>query len=354
MSNVISAYQYYLGRYPEDVGAVDYHSGRSGGDLAELRKSLTTAPEYSESLFKVPQPKPGTFFFPRANAPKVCVLGNCQGPNIALALAAISKAPISVCGLEIMDFQASAEWMIELIKDADYVVACKTYDPKFEPISPEVIRDTYRKQVFEYSPVHFTGLHPDILILGAFRDRILSPVGDYNSRIVLSAFVSGLSQAECLDAFCAEIYDRADYFTEFQRSNETMAKREEALDDDGLRFREWFVEQIKDVPLLYSVNHPNSRVFYEIAHRILDKIGLSYRPIMPEMVTNTLSSQVIWPVEREFSEAHDLAYESTPLYWRGNVPLDREEFVWRSYLAYDALGSDRLAEVMGPRVIRFD
>ncbi|WHO39986.1 WcbI family polysaccharide biosynthesis putative acetyltransferase [Sphingobium sp. AP49] len=353
MSNVISAFQYYFGRYPENEDVIASHEGMSGGNFDAMRENFSLSEEYRQNYFTVTKPRNGTFFRPMQDGVKICVLGNCQGPNIAMAIASLAQAPVSVCGLEIMDFSETSGEMASIIKDADYVVACKTYNENYKSVSPDYIRSEYGKKTFEYSPVHFTGLQPDILVLGHYGQRIRGPLGDYNSRVVLSAFCRGMTVSECVGAFNEDTYQRAAYFAEFGWSRDTMLQREAALDEDGLRIADWFLDNIRRTPLLYSVNHPNSRVFAHFAQLILSKIGVPARRMPVDMIPNTLASQVIWPVAPELARANGVGYDTDLAYWCNNVMLNLDEMVWRSYKTYETLGRDFLIEAMGERAINF-
>lgn len=354
MSYVSWAYQYYLGRYPESISAKDWHEYNSGGDFAAMRDALTDSDEYRISgLFSTPKPRIGTFFHPQENSPKICVLGNCQGPEIAKAIAAMATVPISVCGLEIMDIAHTRNEMIDLIRSADHIVSCKVYSEEYSDISCEIIREKYKKDVIEFSPIHFTGVHPDMIVLGAYGKRVQSPIGDYNSRIILSAFISGMSQLETADLFREETYERSGYFNEFGWSETTMIEREEKLGENGVRIAEWFLREVKQTPLLYTVNHPAPTVFGKFAEKILDHVGISRRNAAVNLAGDKLSTDVIWPVEPEVAARHGIAYDTAPLYWKGGVALTREEFVWRSFKSYATIGNEFLIDAIGPRRLNF-
>jgi hypothetical protein len=350
-SDVTAAFQYYLGRYPEDDDAHDWHHRKSGGQLDRLRDILGDTDEFRRNVETTVRSSPGTYFAPRPNAPKICVLGNCQGPNIAIAIAALAAQPVSVCGLEIMDVGNRRAEFERLISDADYVVACQVFNDIYKPVSASHIRTHIGKRVLEYSPVHFTGLHPDMLVLGSYGQRILSPLGDYNSRITLSAYLNGLNESQAADQFTQAVYERAHYFHEFEWSTNTILQREGALDEDGIRIADWLLPTIREKPLLYTMNHPNSRVFERFAVQILDRIGIEHRPLPIELIPNTLSTAAIWPVDPIIAEANGTCYNTSHTYWANNVALPLDEFIWRSFRAYDQIESETLSDAMGKRVI---
>ncbi|MGE6693718.1 WcbI family polysaccharide biosynthesis putative acetyltransferase [Sphingobium limneticum] len=353
MTDTLSAFQYYLGRYPESHDVSDWLEKTSEGSFLRMREALGQSDEFRSRDNTVAKPRQGTFFAPRPDAQKICVLGNCQGPNIAMALAALSKEPLSVSGLEIMDLPNCRPEMLKLVQDADTVVACAVFNPAYTDVAPETIRTAYGKRVLEYSPIHFTGFHPDILILGHFGERIRCPMGDYNSRIVLSAYLAGLSPEEASRQFNRDVYERAGYFNEFHWSSDTMMTREDRLGPDGIRIGEWLLSTIKTTPLLYTVNHPNSHVFVEFAARILDKLGISRIATAAELVGNSLMGSARWPIDPIIAEAHGTWYSTPPVYWADNVPMPVEEFAWRSYLAYDCHDRQLLVDGMGERAIAF-
>jgi hypothetical protein len=349
--DLISLYQRYFGRYPEDSSVMDFHSTRSGGDYQSLRRGLLLSNEYKKHVFDAVPSRGGTFFSIIPDAPKICVLGNCQAPNIARAVAAIAQEPVSVCGLEIMDVFQSAPEMVQLVKGADFVIPCQTYSKEYDVLSVDTIKNEYKKVTYEYSPIHFTGLHPDILTLGSFGKRIQSPLGDYNSRIILSSYINSLTEAKCVESFRTDTYERAGYFYEFGWSTDTLLRREEALGDGGIRIAAWFVDEIKRAPLLYTVNHPTSRVFVKYAQLVLDAVGLKYRSVPAELVNNSLANDVFWPIDSAFSEKNGVKYSTEAVFWRNNVSFSLDEFVWRSYRAYQQIGAEALRVAMDERVI---
>lgn len=353
MSYTLWNYQYYLGRYPESQYAFEAHEVATKGNFELLRDKFIHSEEYQKSQFDIPRPLQGTFFLPRSEGTKICVLGNCQGPNIAMTIAAIAKDPISVCGLEIMDIRQNREKILSLIKQSDIVVCCKTYSPEYADVSPETIRESYRKETLEYSPVHFTGIHPDILTLGSYGQRVRSPLGDYNSRIVLSSYVSSLSSEACLNSFNQKTYESAEYFNEFKWSSEVMKEREANLGPNGIKIADWFLTEIREKPLLYSVNHPNSRVFIEYAKSIMDMVGIKYDTSYQDMIYNTLIPEIRWPVDPIISNFHNINYHTNNLYWKNNIALPIDEFIFRSYKAYDHYGRDFLSNIMTGKIIKF-
>jgi len=351
-SDVIAAFQYYLGRYPEDQAAFDWHQEKTGGKLDRLREIFGNSDEFRQGISNPTRSSIGTFFAPRTNAPKICVLGNCQGPNIAMAISAISKQAVSVCGLEIMDVSNRLNEFERIIADSDYVVACQVFNEKYRPLSPDAIRKKFGKPVLEYSPVHFTGLHPDMLVLGNYGQRIRSPLGDYNSRIVLSAFVNGLSQAQTVEQFNRSVYARAHYFEEFEWSTKVMTEREgKFAGENGITIADWFLPEVLRAPLLFTINHPNSRVFERFARLILDRVGVERHDVPSELIPNALASGAIWPVDPIIAEANGASYSTKLTYWANNVPLPLDEFIWRSFQAYEQLGTEVLGEAMGAAVI---
>lgn len=121
----------------------------STGDVVDIALAPENAFDLRSSIYNgslagpfrntLARPFPSTFISWSPQAPKVCVLGNCQGPNIAKALNAVSRAPLSTCGLEIMAFSSNKASFFKAIDSADYIVACKTYSPEFEEINIEAL-----------------------------------------------------------------------------------------------------------------------------------------------------------------------------------------------------------------------
>ena len=350
MSEIHWAFQYYFGRYP-DPAAQDFfrHNGIASADT--IRDTLSQSAENAGNLHGSRRFQGGTFFQWNVGAQKVCVLGNCQAPGIARAIAHFAQQPLSVAGLEIMSISNYRAEILAVTESADVILACKTYSPEYSALSAATLRERYKKRVIEYSPLHFCGLHPDISILGTFQRRLLCPLGAYNSAIILSSYLHGLTELECLRVFNEATYRAAGFYTEFTRSENEFYRREELLQGESVRIASWFFDELKRTPLLLNVNHPTSSVFAQYAARFLDLMDLEVADQAPDTLPNLLTTDAIWPVLPEIAQEHHLTYKSAPIFWQNMVALSLEEFVRGSYKSYEKCDAAELRYAAGDRLI---
>jgi hypothetical protein len=335
------ARSYYLGtEFAAGINANGDHL--APGSSAELRSAIYNSGEASQFRHTLARSYPSSYISWAPNAPKICVLGNCQGPNIAKALTAVSRAPLSTCGLEIMAFNSNKDAFFKAIDSADYVVACKTYSADFEEISIDALRLRRPNCVLEYSPIYFEGLHPDIIYLGSRGNRVYSPIGDYNSRITLAGYLAGHGVKDTIDFFNEQTYADSSFFDVFAKSEQEFRRRESVLGPDSVLFSDLFFSKIRDVPLLYSVNHPTSELLIDIAKIILDRLGFRSVNVSPSLFSNTLSDNVIWPIPEEFTVHHGLRYRTNAAFSLNQSAINLEEFIWRSHQIYGAVSRDLL------------
>jgi hypothetical protein len=332
------AWRYYLGRAPTAAEAGTALAA-AGGDADALRLHAFAHPAAAARAGDPRMPPNGKFHVWRGGAPKVLVLGNCQGPNIARALHSLSQRALSVAGLDVTTFTREREEFLLAAAEADVILAPSTTSAEFAELSVAALRASVRAEVVGYVPVHFAGLFPDITYLGARGQRVLSPIGDYHSRIVFRAFMQGRSQAECLQAFNAETFAEQRYFEAFDIARREWERRESRLAPDDISLRSWFFERLRDRPMLYSSNHPTEAVFTEFTKRFCTRIGLRYSRQSNYICPNTLSFGAIWPILPELAQHHGLRYGTPHVYSNNTYMMGAEEFVWRSYQLY--AGYDR-------------
>ncbi|HWX48968.1 MAG TPA: WcbI family polysaccharide biosynthesis putative acetyltransferase [Roseomonas sp.] len=327
------AWQHHLGRRPgaeETAAALE----AAGGDAAALHEAAFSHPEAVARATLPPMQPAWKFHLWRPGAARLLVLGNCQAPNLARAVGWLSQREVSIAGLDITAFRRNREEFLRAAEGADVILAPATSAAEFAEISVEALRGAGRAEVVPYVPVHFAGLFPDITYLGARGERVLSPIGDYNSRIVVRSFLRGLDPAACLAAFNVETYAEQGHFAAFAAAEREWERRESRLGADGLSLRAWFFAEIRERPLLYSTNHPTGDFFAEFARQFGRRIGLPCATGSSHGCPNTLAYGATWPIPAELAAHHGLRY-STPLVWSNNAYLlGAEEFVWRSYRIY--------------------
>jgi hypothetical protein len=123
--------------------------------------------------------------------------------------------------------------------------------------------------VFVWPSLYWEGYNPELFYL---RDQKRLPVTvpfDYHHKLILRAFLSGLSEAEAVDY----IANPASFSCEFsyaQASLEELRRREESLDLKVVAFIE---QTFRTKRLFFTFNHPSVTILHHIAAQILQAVG---------------------------------------------------------------------------------
>lgn len=270
------------------------------------------------------------------------VIANCHCLPLAEALAFIGS------DIEKADFidvnfltQPNMVEKIDLIhEDPSWRVVSFPLSAKFERLETPRLKKALGDRLTTFTNTYFDGLHPDITYVGGMGQRVLSPMNDYHSKIVLASYAAGLSAENCLRQFNGAIYEKLGYYQEYDRSAQELLDRDEACD---VKFAPHFLEMIKEMPALYTINHPTGAVFLALAEQLAASLGIHFASFSASFFQNHLSTSNIWPVYDEIAEHHGLKYR-TPQYYTvgrgiGSRLLSREEFVIKSYECYAAFAN---------------
>lgn len=273
------------------------------------------------------------------------IVGNCNAPVLANCLRAGSNAWVrwvaDVTGRGSPAFDAA----LAAMEDG---LAGDVISVPFGADHPDLFTSRLRAlspgRFHLMTNIHFTGLHPDITYFGAFGQRVHSPAGEYNSRIVLLCFLQGMSERDCLARFNARTYETLGYFRAWEESAEELRRRDQAMD---ITFSDAFLEITRQELTLYSMNHPTSVAIASQAERIAEALGLGGR-FAPDAFHNPLAEQVRWPIYPEIREAHRLRYETGFRFGPPLHDLGLEEFVHASYRLYEAHGREAMRQSARP------
>lgn len=202
-------------------------------------------------------------------------------------------------------------------------------------------------RVVTFTNIHFVGLHPDITYLGSMGGRVQSFFGDYHSKLALFGYATRRTLAECLRLFDPLVYEAVGYLSAFTVSAAELRAREAACD---VQFAETFLAMARQVPSLFTINHPTAPVFCELAATMASHAGLEFRRMGAPYAINQLANSYVWPVYDPIAEANGLAYRTPPFFiapaGRASRSWTIEEFVAGCYDAYDGVEFRHLAAVV--------
>lgn len=271
---------------------------------------------------------------------KLMVVANCHCLPLADAfdLTGVSLEKTDFIDVNFLGEAHMREKVDALYAEPDWRAVSLNLSANFERIETGRLKDVLGARLTTFTNIHFDGLHPDITYVGGMGERVASAIGDYHSKIVLGAYVCGLNWQDCLALFNGNTYEKLGYYQAYADSARTLIHRDESCD---VKFARAFLDMARDIPVLYTVNHPTGPVFLALAERLAAALGVDYVAYPPGFFQNHLATANIWPVYDEIAERHSLKYR-TPQHYvlaKGNGPraLGREDFVRRSYEAYDRI-----------------
>ncbi len=265
------------------------------------------------------------------------VLANCHSLPLAEALALVGRdiaasSYIDVNFLHQPEMMAKAE---AALQDEARMILSINLSDRFGELATERLKERCGARLRSFTNLHFAGLHPDITYLGPMNRRVKGSLGDYHSKIVLFCFASGRNERDCLGLFNGAFYQKAGYFGMFETAAQSLRQRDEACD---IGFAAAFLDMVREVPCLYSINHPTGDVLLALAKVLAAACGSAIAPFGASYFQNHLAANCIWPIYDELAEHHGLRYRTPPYFvaarGAGRRALALAEFVASSYAAY--------------------
>jgi hypothetical protein len=190
----------------------------------------------------------------------------------------------------------------------------------------------------------FEGLHPDIKYVGTTGYRAKSPMGDYNSRIVLRSFLLGLSVADARILLTSdEEYRKLGYYEKFETSLTELARRDFRC---VVGCSDIVQELVREIPIFYTVNHPMNILVQKLIVKVFNYLNLDFEHIPAVFLQDTLGGGPVWPVVDCVAREHKLKYGSAN-YMKtnegGQVVISFDEFVEKSYYIYSRVAERLLS-----------
>jgi hypothetical protein len=190
-------------------------------------------------------------------------------------------------------------------------------------------------QLISFTNIFFTGLHPDMTYIGSLGKRILSPLGDYHSKICLLSYLKGYSVEKSASLFNTNTYEKLNFFNIWEESAKELISRDTQLD---IKFALEFLSTAKQEAALFTFNHPLATVFNKLLKNISKYLGVRYADYPASYFYNYLANNAWWPIYQEIGDCHKIPY-STPMLFKSPDHLAREmldlaNFISKSYKSY--------------------
>jgi hypothetical protein len=255
---------------------------------------------------------------------KIVVSSNCQTGGLVSALTAMlpddSFTPVACAGE-----QSSPEALRGAVSDCDVWVTA------LDATAARDVLDGRDPVVVHIPMIFFRAFHPDIIWVGTPDGGwVQSPAGRMHSAIVVWGWQHGLRPDEIIECFRPEVFDGLGYTTEWDTERERLRGRTQQT---SVAFDDFFLAIRRDLPFMYTVNHPRLRVLVELARPVARLLGaveanvaFPWEDVLPDAL---YESGPIWPVYPAIAEALGVR---GGLVWRGwfSGLLRLEDFVAQS------------------------
>lgn len=262
---------------------------------------------------------------------KVALLGNCQVHGLRRGLACHPD-------LEVTAFEV---WRLPPDDFASFdplawdIVLSQPLSAYYKSMSQENLRASRTPCAFVHN-LYFDGLCPDSTYVGPPGKRVVGPMGDYHSSIVLNAFKAGTDATETSRRL---LEDGAglDPLGAWQASFAELRRRETEVDVPFATELERIASQRRT---FWTFNHPEVSLLIDYARQIVSQVF--HKVLEPaDQLQDDLRINGVWPIYPWVRSAHGLAFGGeTQFESRGRL-MTALEFVEASYRVYDQ-ARDRL------------
>jgi hypothetical protein len=166
----------------------------------------------------------------------------------------------------------------------------------------ELLTEFARPENIYIPTISFAAFHPDIqygFVGGAVVKSGLDR--DWNSRIILWAYLNGLSQGATENLFREDVFQALGYFDEWDKSSETLKK---SFDSCGFDYGRWIRSVQRTGVFMYGINHPMQIGLSQLAVQIAEKIFPNSHVAIEDLHTFTTDylSRIVWPVYPEIGD----------------------------------------------------
>lgn len=332
------AYRLIMGREPESEAALA-RTAHACESLDDVRTAFLASDEFQEKT-GLRVPVAGRFRSDVDGAPRLCIIGNCQSPEIARHLACITGLPVT--GRDVTHYhQASRPSWLADCDEADLIVTIPLSE-RFDGVQVPQLQARYPGRVRVMNAPFFEGLFPDLVFLGGIGRRLVGPM-DGHSKLTLRSYLRGETVESCTRTFNATSFERYGYFTAWQASKQELIRRDADVD---IPLGDIFFEHVRTVPLLLTVNHPTTALYRMICEEICRTLDLPYAEVPLASMATAQAYWPVWPIFDALAEHHRLSYRTPQLFVREHEGWSLPRFVARSFEFYDRIGREPLVAAL--------
>lgn len=328
------AYRLIMGREPESEAALA-RTARACESIDDVRAAFLASDEFREKT-GVRVPVAGRFRSEVEGAPRLCVIGNCQGPEIARHLACVTGLPVTGRDVTYFSQASSAAWFADC--DEAALIVTIPLSERFDGLRVPQLQARYPGRVRVMNAPFFEGLFPDIVFLGEIGRRMPGPM-DGHSKLAIRAYLRGDTVESCVRSFTQAGFERHGYYAIWQASKQELIRRDAEVD---VPLGDVFFEHVRTIPLLLTVNHPTTALYRMICAEICRILELPHRDVPLASMATAQAYWPVWPIFDPLADHHRLAYRTPQLFLREHEAWSLPHFVARSFELYDRLGRQPL------------
>jgi hypothetical protein len=194
------------------------------------------------------------------------------------------------------------------------------------------------------------GYHPDAIYAFHHGSLMVGRQSVWTSRIILGAFLSGLTVDACEQLFSEEFFERLGYFDLHEPSVRSQVERFAQVGLDG----RWWLDRVSALGnFLHSPNHPHPAGIGLLAFQVATALELPIERRAPFDLASFWNTYLadhlrvsIWPVYPEVADR--LGVDGGYLFKDGDDFYELREFIARRYSAWSEASLDRSAITTHP------
>lgn len=175
-----------------------------------------------------------------------------------------------------------------------------------------------------FPSITFGAFHPDIQFAQCGGETVRNGLGGaWNSRLILTSFLKGLSEHQTRELFCHRAFKAAGYFDRWVSDINSLSNTFEFCELD---FPRWIRSVRRLGVFMHGVNHPVKGALQSLAHQMAEKIALPHRSTIDiaRYSLDNLSTSV-WPVYPEIAE--HLGFNGSYVFQHQGRYAELEDFI---------------------------
>jgi len=261
---------------------------------------------------------------------RILVYGNCQagpvGRLIERATAdfeVVRAPPVHTIAPGEVDALEAA------VRGADIVLA-QPVDARWGRLGTAQLRAVFgRPDWIEFPSIYFDGLFPYLQFMRlADGASLIGPLVDYHDQRIVSAFLEGLPQPECVERLA-----RADEAVCRQRFHAGLAESRRRERDLPIRVMDVVESRLGTDRVFHTFNHPANIVMWEAVTQFLRLLDVPARVDTPPV--NQYLDTVVAAIPPVLADVAGVRFTDAS-YHQDRRPLDPVELVARYYALYAA------------------